>query len=199
MTLRVQNRQAPTLSIEFPPSLWRPLPCFKDPTSGPGPASPSVGVPSSAQKSFQAAQTSRVSGPGRQMYGRRAIRKHQVGVSAAAQQLLHRPTGRWSEWTKTLAPHPAGPQAPALTAAPPPAALSVAAAPGQLQRPCHGTTPSPAARPADFQFPEAPSCASAAPPFGSGPRSLPPRNNLKQAGPRRTRVHSPVGEILGPP
>ena len=72
--------------------LGRRLPCAAQPAPGPVPASPSVGVPASAQQDFETAQTARVPGSGRQVQGCRAIREQQVRVGAAVQQFLHGPT-----------------------------------------------------------------------------------------------------------
>lgn len=71
-----------------------------------------------------------------QVHGSRAIREHQVGVSATAQQLRHDTAIRGSEWTTILASLPGPPApSPALTAAPPPAALPAASTPSLSLRP----------------------------------------------------------------
>lgn len=135
----------------------------------------------------------------RQVHSSRAIREHQVGVGAIAQQLLHDTAIRGSEWTTTLAYRPGSPApSPALTAAPPPAALPAAATPSLSLRPYLRGPLAPRFHLPVSNFPRHP-CAHAL------PRLLAPVSASAcgagcsaRGAPRRTRVYFGVGEFQCP-
>lgn len=137
----------------------------------------------------------------RQVHGSRAIREHQVGVGATAQQLLHDTAIRGSEWTTTLASRP-GPSAPGpvLTVALPPAALPAAATPSLSLRPYLRGPLAPRFRLPVSNFPRHP-CAHALPRCLARVSTSACRAGcLARGALHRTSVYFGVGEFqwLGP-